>query len=71
MPTLVVWILTGVLCIGAGKVRVHYHARLKAASRNDPHPCEAMASELTLIHGVPPDCNEREFCVSCKMRCYG
>ncbi len=49
------------LCIGAGKVRVHYHARLKAASRNDPHPCEAMASELTLIHGVPPDCNEREF----------
>lgn len=61
VPTLVVWILLGVLCIGAGKVRVHYHAWLKAASRNDPHPCEAMASELTLIHGVPPDCNEREF----------
>lgn len=61
VPTLVVWILLGVLCIGAGKVRVHYHAWLKAASRNDPHPCEAMASDLTLIHGVPPDCNEREF----------
>ncbi|EGX4303493.1 beta-lactamase regulator AmpE [Salmonella enterica] len=61
VPTLVVWILLGVLCISAGKVRVHYHAWLKAASRNDPHPCEAMASELTLIHGVPPDCNEREF----------
>ncbi len=26
VPTLVVWILTGVLCIGAGKVRVRYHA---------------------------------------------
>ncbi|MDI4741107.1 beta-lactamase regulator AmpE, partial [Salmonella enterica subsp. enterica serovar Kentucky] len=36
VPTLVVWILLGVLCIGAGKVRVHYHAWLKAASRNDP-----------------------------------
>lgn len=31
-PTLVVWILIGVLCIGAGKVRLHYHAYLNAAS---------------------------------------
>ena len=56
-----VWILLGVLCIGAGKVRLHYHAYLKAASRDDAHARGAMASELTMIHGVPPDCDEREF----------
>lgn len=61
VPLLVVWILIGVLCIGAGKVRLHYHAYLNAALRNDAHAREAMASELTLIHGVPPECNEREY----------
>ncbi|MDT1908474.1 regulatory signaling modulator protein AmpE, partial [Acinetobacter baumannii] len=39
----------------------HYHAYLKAASRNDSRACDAMASELTLIHGVPPGCDEREY----------
>ena len=34
VPLLVVWILLGLLCIGAGKVRLHYHAYLKAAARN-------------------------------------
>ena len=61
VPLLVVWILIGLLCIGAGKVRLHYHAYLKAASRDDAHARDAMASELTLIHGVPPGCDEREF----------
>ena len=61
VPLLVVWILLGVLCIGAGKVRMHYNAYLKAASRDDAHARSAMASELTMIHGVPPDCDEREF----------
>lgn len=61
VPLLVVWILIGVLCIGAGKIRLHYHAYLNAASRNDAHARETMASELTLIHGVPPECNEREY----------
>ncbi len=61
VPLLVVWILLGLLCIGAGKVRMHYHAYLKAASRNDEHAHNAMASELTLIHGVPPGCSEREY----------
>jgi AmpE protein len=60
-PLLAAWILIGVLCIGAGKIRLHYHAYLNAASRNDAHAREAMASELTLIHGVPPECNEREY----------
>ncbi|XTZ37687.1 beta-lactamase regulator AmpE [Salmonella enterica] len=61
VPLLVVWILIGLLCIGAGKVRLHYHAYLKAASRNESHAHNAMANELTLIHGVPPGCDEREF----------
>jgi len=61
VPLLVVWILLGLLCIGAGKVRMHYHAYLKAASRNDDRAHSAMANELTLIHGVPPGCNEREY----------
>ena len=60
-PLLVAWILIGVLCIGAGKIRLHYHAYLNAASRNDAHAREAMASELTLIHGVPPECKAREY----------
>ena len=34
VPLLVLWILLGVLCIGAGKVRLHYHAYLKAASHD-------------------------------------
>lgn len=61
VPLLVMWILIGLLCIGAGKVRLHYHAYLKAASRNDAHARDAMATELTLIHGVPPGCDEREY----------
>lgn len=61
VPLLVAWILIGLLCIGAGKARLHYHAYLNAAARDDAHAREAMPSELTLIHGVPPDCDEREF----------
>lgn len=61
VPLLVAWILIGLLCIGAGKARLHYHAYLNAAARDDAHARGAMASELTLIHGVPPDCDEREF----------
>ncbi|WP_423061527.1 beta-lactamase regulator AmpE [Citrobacter portucalensis] len=61
VPLLVAWILIGLLCIGAGKARLHYHAYLNAAARDDAHARDAMVSELTLIHGVPPDCDEREF----------
>ncbi|WMI89810.1 regulatory signaling modulator protein AmpE [Escherichia coli] len=32
---LLVLLLIFLLCIGAGKVRLHYHAYLTAASRND------------------------------------
>lgn len=61
VPLLVFWIALGMLCIGAGQVRLHYHAYLQAASHGDSHARDAMASELTLIHGVPPDCDEREY----------
>ena len=61
VPLLVFWILLGLLCIGAGVVRLHYHKYLLAASHDDIDARVAMASELTLIHGVPPDCNETEF----------
>lgn len=61
VPLLVFWILLGLLCIGAGKVRLHYHAYLTAASRNDSHARATMAGELTMIHGVPAGCDEREY----------
>lgn len=61
VPLLVFWVALGVLCIGAGQVRLHYHAYLKAAAHGDDQAYKAMASELTLIHGVQPECSEREY----------
>ena len=58
---LLFWIVAGLLCIGAGLVRKHYHSYLKAASHDDDAAHQAMAAELTLIHGVPVECSEREF----------
>lgn len=58
---LIFWIGVGLLCIGAGSVRLHYHAYLKAASHNDTEAHTAMAEELTLIHGLPVECSEREY----------
>ena len=58
---LLFWIVAGLLCIGAGSVRQHYHGYLKAASHDDDAAHQAMAAELTLIHGVPVECSEREF----------
>ncbi|AUX92403.1 beta-lactamase regulator AmpE [Mixta gaviniae] len=57
---LLFWIVTGLLCIGAGSMRLHYHAYLKAASHGDANACGAMAEELTLIHGMPVECNQQE-----------
>ncbi|MGE9550944.1 beta-lactamase regulator AmpE [Erwinia amylovora] len=58
---LIFWIGVGLLCIGAGSVRLHYHAYLKAASHNDTEAHTAMAEELMLIHGLPVECSEREY----------
>jgi AmpE protein len=63
VPQLLFWVLIGVLCVGAGSVRLHYHAYLRAASHDDIHAREAMAAELTFIHGVPGECSEREYLV--------
>lgn len=71
VPTLLVWLLIGLLCIGAGKVRLHYHAYLTAASRNDSHARATMAGELTMIHGVPAGCDEREYLRELQMHCCG
>ncbi|MBJ3813427.1 beta-lactamase regulator AmpE [Shimwellia pseudoproteus] len=61
LPLLVFWVLVGLLCIGAGKVRQHYHNYLKAAANNDYHACDEMSAELTLIHGVPAECDQITF----------
>ncbi|WP_337013123.1 beta-lactamase regulator AmpE [Pantoea sp. AS142] len=58
---LLFWIVAGLLCIGAGSMRQHYHRYLKAASHDDDAAHQAMAAELTRIHGVPVECSEREF----------
>lgn len=61
LPMLIFWIAVGLLCIGAGSVRLHYHSYLKAASHNDTAAHTTMAEELTLIHGLPVECDEREY----------
>lgn len=59
IPSLLLWVAVGVLCIGAGVTRLHYHAYLKSASVDDQVAHEAMAEELSLIHGLPDTANER------------
>ncbi|WP_137474329.1 regulatory signaling modulator protein AmpE, partial [Escherichia coli] len=41
--------------------RLHYHAYLTAASRNDSHAHATMAGELTMNHGVPAGSEEGEY----------
>lgn len=53
LPLLILSIVIGWLCIGAGITRRHYRHYLNAASTNDEHAMEAMASELAFIHGLP------------------
>lgn len=57
---LLLWIVIGLLCIGAGIKRKHYRAYLKAARQGDNRASEQMAEELALIHGLPVDCGEEE-----------
>ncbi|WP_413741545.1 beta-lactamase regulator AmpE [Sodalis sp. RH15] len=59
-PRLLLWILISLLCIGAGGIRKHYRAYITAAARGDGHACDAMSEELTLIHGLPVDCDKEE-----------
>lgn len=58
-PLLLLWILICLLCIGAGGIRKHYRAYLKAARQGDAHATDKMAEELALIHGLPVDSGEK------------
>lgn len=59
LPLLLIWILICLLCIGAGGIRKHYRAYLKAARQGDAHATDKMAEELALIHGLPMDSGEK------------
>lgn len=58
-PLLLLWILICLLCIGAGGIRKHYRAYLKAARQGDAQATHQMAEELALIHGLPADSGEK------------
>jgi len=58
VPSLVIWVILCLLCIGAGIKRKHYRAYLKSARQGDADACKEMAEELALIHGLPNDCTE-------------
>ncbi|WP_411755056.1 beta-lactamase regulator AmpE [Serratia sp. (in: enterobacteria)] len=57
---LLLWIVIGLLCVGAGITRKHYRAYLQAARQGDTHASDQMAEELALIHGLPVQCSEEE-----------
>lgn len=57
---LLLWILIGLLCVGAGIKRKHYRAYLNAARQGDEHASDQMAEELALIHGLPVDGSKEE-----------
>lgn len=56
--SLMLGVVIGLLCIGAGSKRRHYRAYLKAARQGDARACENLADELALIHGLPVDCTQ-------------
>lgn len=59
--SLLVWLALGGLCMGAGSIRLHYHAYLNAVSHHDQNASKTMADELTLIHGVPVAGDEQDY----------
>ncbi|PVZ85719.1 regulatory signaling modulator protein AmpE [Serratia sp. S1B] len=58
--SLLLWIVIGLLCVGAGVIRKHYRAYLQAAQQGDSQACDQMAEELSLIHGLPVDGSQEE-----------
>lgn len=55
VPSLLLWVVICLFCIGAGIKRKHYRAYLKSVREGDADACSAMAGELALIHGLPVD----------------
>jgi AmpE protein len=59
--SLLLWVVLGVFCLGAGVTRKHYRAYLKSARQGDVDAGRLMALELTLIHGQKQDgCQEEQ-----------
>lgn len=57
---LLLWVVIGLMCIGAGSVRQHYRRYLQAAGSGEAGASQEMASELALIHGLPVGAGEQE-----------
>ena len=57
--SLVVWILVGVLCIGAGQSRQHYRDYLHSANQQDVTGHQAMAEELSVIHPMSSNISDK------------
>ena len=58
VPSLILWVIICLFCIGAGVKRKHYRGYLKSARQGDSDATKEMAEELALIHGLPTDCTE-------------
>jgi len=58
--TLVLWVLIGLLCIGAGAKRRQYRAYMKSARFGDVETRDPLANNLALIHGLPVACTDVE-----------
>ncbi|WP_241622531.1 beta-lactamase regulator AmpE [Rosenbergiella australiborealis] len=57
--SLIVWIVVGVLCIGAGESRQHYRDYLRSANQQDVTGRQAMAEELSAIHPMPSNTTDK------------
>ncbi|MGY0163182.1 beta-lactamase regulator AmpE [Edwardsiella tarda] len=55
LPTLLLWIVVGLFCFGAGGIRRDYRAYMKAARRGEQDAMAQMAAELALIPGLSKD----------------
>ncbi|RAT74816.1 transcriptional regulator [Lonsdalea populi] len=60
LPMLILWVIIGLLCVGAGEMRLHYHCYLQAAQRGEADAERQMSAELALIHGLPVGASESE-----------
>ncbi|WP_114192740.1 beta-lactamase regulator AmpE [Edaphovirga cremea] len=57
---LLMWVVICLLCVGAGSIRRHYRAYLKAARQGDRQASDQLSEELALIHGLPVECTEEQ-----------
>ncbi|QPR29302.1 beta-lactamase regulator AmpE [Edwardsiella hoshinae] len=55
LPTLLLWLVVGLFCFGAGEIRRDYRVYMKAARRGEQNAMTQMAAELALIPGLSAD----------------